>query len=230
MSQSGTTHREIVENMPFALARRPRVNRKGEPDPNGYPVPWFTPYVGVAGAGGHWDFQHVAQGKAQEALRKNCCWTCGEPLRMPCAFVVGPMCAVNRISAEPPSHVECAIYAAKACPFLARAKMERPSRTEGDTDTLKQGGSIPGIMLTRNPGVALVWVTANPVYYQEDRLFGLGEPVRVRWYAHSRAATREEVMESINTGYPTLRALADSPEAVAELDKMVERAVELVPA
>ena len=211
------THREIVEKMPLALARRPKTEQ-------GYPVPWFVPFHD-----GKWDFRFVRPEKIPEAVNKNLCWTCGESLELPCAFVVGPMCAVNRTSAEPPSHIQCAVYAAKACPFLARPKLDRLSnRTELD----KTGSTTAGIMLDRNPGVALVWVTNHPVYRLHVRLFDIGDPVRVVWYAHSRKATREEVMESINTGLPSLRKLAEeegngAPEA---LDEMVERAMPLVPA
>lgn len=216
MTDLPQTHRSVVEKMPFAMAMRPRDHR-------GYPVPWFTPWHE-----GRWDFRYVAPGKVQQAVREQRCWTCGEPLRSPCAFVVGPMCAVNRTSAEPPSHVECAIYAAKACPFLARPKMARPSGGEG----VHEGGSMPGVALLRNPGVALVWITDHPTYQVQSRLFDIGEPLRVRWFARSRPATREEIMESIDTGYPHLRKLADEqgPDAVAALDAQVAVAKELVPA
>jgi hypothetical protein len=212
-----TAHREVVENMPLSMARRPR-------NENGYPVPWFTPWHE-----GRWDFRYVEPHKAAQAVREGRCWTCGEALTLPCAYVIGPMCAVTRTAAEPPSHIECAIYAAKACPFLARPKMARPS---GDTEGVKTDGSMPGIGLMRNPGVALVWITSAPSYDPVSRLFGIGEPERVRWFAHSRKATREEVMESIDGGLPTLRGLAeqDGPEALDELVAMVDRALELVPA
>jgi hypothetical protein len=35
------------------------------------------------------------------------------------SFVVGPMCGINRNSAEPPSHKECAQWSARNCPFLS---------------------------------------------------------------------------------------------------------------
>jgi hypothetical protein len=211
------THREIVDRMPLSMAKRPR-------DPRGFPVPWFTPWHE-----GKWDFRYVEPGKAEQAVREGRCWICGERLRLPCAFVAGPMCAVNRTNAEPPSHVECAIYAARACPFLARPKMARPSGGEG---VVHDEDGMPGIVLMRNPGVAVVWVTNRPEYDRVTRLFGLGEPVRVVWYAHSRKATRDEIMESITSGLPSLRELAeqDGPEAVAELERMTGVAMTLVPA
>ncbi len=212
-----STHREIVERMPLSMAKRPRDHR-------GYPVPWFTPWHE-----GRWDFRYIEPGKAAQAVREERCWTCGERLTLPCAYVIGPMCAVNRTAAEPPSHVECAIYAAKACPFLARPKMERPS---GPTEAVNASGSMPGIGIMRNPGVALVWITKSPSYDPATGLFGLGDPERVAWYAHSRKATPAEVMESIDGGLPILRDMAeqDGAEAVAELEAMMARALALVPA
>jgi hypothetical protein len=210
------THREIVERMPPALRSRPR-------DKRGYPVPWFTPKVD-----GEWDFRVVAPGKVEEAAHGSLCWTCGGRLEIPCAFVVGPMCAVNRTSAEPPSHVECAIYAARACPFLARPKMERPSGHSG----VYEGENMPGVALMRNPGVALVWTTKRPVYRMAIKLFDIGDPERVVWFAHSRKATRAEILESIETGLPHLRKLAEDegPEAIGELERRTATAMELLPA
>lgn len=211
------THREIVDKMPLALAKRPRTEK-------GYPVPWFVPWHE-----GQWDFRFIRTGTIEEAIQRNICWTCGEPLERPCCFVVGPMCAVNRTSAEPPSHVWCGVYAAKACPFLARPKLERLSRRT-DLDTTEN--QTAGTMIERNPGVALVWVTNTPSYDPRLRLFDIGDPVRVVWYAHSRKATRDEVMESITTGLPFLRNVAEEEGngAMEALDAMVERAMPLVPA
>lgn len=210
--------REEVERMPTAMAVRPRDDR-------GYPVPWFTSWVD-----GEPDFRYVDPGRAEEAVRRDCCWVCGRKHRPTgCAFVIGPMCAVNRTSAEPPSHVECAIYSARACPFLARPQMERPS-----SKCPAKGGTIaaPGIMLERNPGVTLVWVTKRPGYSPHTRLFDIGPPERVIFYARSRKATRAEILHSIETGLPALQALADQdgPEAVAQLARQVDEAMTLLPA
>jgi len=44
-------------------------------------------------------------------VRHKRCWLCGQPLGKFMCFVVGPMCAINKTSAEPPSHRDCALYA-----------------------------------------------------------------------------------------------------------------------
>ena len=91
----------------------------------GYPVPWF-----VATIGGQPDFRVIAPGRIQDALRRSLCWVCGVPFlrQEDRAFTIGPMCAVNRVSAEPPSHRDCAVFSARFCPFLSTPQMVRRER------------------------------------------------------------------------------------------------------
>jgi hypothetical protein len=218
-------HRDIVNDMPISMAKRPRDRR-------GYPVPWFVPMNPETRS---WDFRYMGPGKIEQALQNGLCWTCGEPLvqGMPYAFVVGPMCAVNLTSAEPPSHINCAVYSARACPFLARPKMQRPSGHEG---VVQNQENIAGVALMRNPGVALVWITRSGSYTPNIRLFHLGDPIKTRWFAHSREATRAEVLESIESGLPVLMKMAEEQDAdeggvgaVDELNRRVEVAMKLIP-
>jgi hypothetical protein len=137
------------------------------------------------------------------------------------------MCAVNRVSAEPPSHLDCAIYAAQACPFLANPNMVRRER-----GLVEMGRVEPaGVMITRNPGVALVWSTRTwaPFKAPGGALFNIGDPTAVRWYAHGRVATRDEVLAAIDAGLPALREIAEAEGAGAQLDGELARALELVP-
>jgi hypothetical protein len=193
----------------------------------GYPVPWF-----VAEVDGDYHFPTADARKITAALTKHLCWVCGQPLGAFKSFVIGPMCAVNRTTSEPPNHHECAVFSARACPFLARPHMKRQKEhPEGATDA-------PGIMLQRNPGVALVWTTRDfwirraPKGTAEGFLFRLGSPSGVLWYAEGRAATREEVMQSISSGLPLLREIAeqDGEEAIKLLDRSYTDALRLVPA
>lgn len=194
-------------------------------DHRGYPVPWFVAWID-----GKADFRIVGPNKTMKALRESRCWICGGLVFGTRAYVVGPMCAVNRTSAEPPSHVDCARYAAKACPFLARPHMRRRE------NAMPEGrAEAPGIAIKRNPGVALVWVTGETRTkpdFNGGLLFDLGRPTRCEWYAHGRQAERHEVVESISTGLPILRDMADDegPAARAELDRMTADAMRLVPA
>jgi hypothetical protein len=194
----------------------------------GYPIPWF-----VAMIDGKADFRVVGAGRREEAVRYKRCWICGDILGAYKAFVIGPMCAVNRITSEPPSHQDCAEYAAIACPFLVNPTQQRRPYA------LPTGTHSPGgIALDRNPGVTLIWTTNT------FRLFGaaggwlieIGNPTGMKWFREGRVATRAEILDSIDTGLPALREACDAEkpnmrdEAHAALDKQLARALELVPA
>lgn len=195
----------------------------------GYPVPWFVAWID-----GQPDFRIIRPGGIQAALRQKLCWTCGVPFQRQedRAFVIGPMCAVNRVSAEPPSHEDCAIYAARNCPFLITPNMRRRERR------IPEGAHCPaGISIPRNPGVALAWVTGYRDWGTRSdgsggTLFDVGEPKRALWFAEGGPATREQVLASINSGLPILREMAGTEglSAVAALEEMHERALAYVPA
>lgn len=209
-------------DMPRRIANLPR-NKAG------YPVPWF-----VATVDGVPDFRVIEGGRIEKALACHLCWVCGMPFQRQeeRAFVIGPMCAVNRVSAEPPSHRDCAAWSARNCPFLCRPQMVRRDRH------MPEGAENPaGLMIRRNPGVALVWVTGYRSWHTFDdgnggRLFDIGDPVTALWFAHGRDATRAEVLASIDSGLPLLAEMAeqDGPDAVSELARLHERALGLVPA
>lgn len=196
----------------------------GLPVSRGYPVPWFVAQL----ADGSYDFRVADGRKIRAAVEYQRCYVCGHHRGAHMAFTIGPMCAVNRIAPEPPSHVECAQWSAVACPFLNQTEQRR--RTGGMPD----GATMPaGEMIARQPGVVLVWVTKS---YQLVRdgdgiLFRIGEPVQTRWYREGRAATRAEILESITSGYPLLMAAAeqDGPSAVRMLETMRDRAMAYVP-
>lgn len=195
----------------------------------GFPIPWFVPYKdGVA------EVTSADPEKIVHAHRYQKCWVCGETLGRHLAFVIGPMCMVNRISSEPPSHRECAEYAVRTCPFLVKPKMRRnPNKPEGH---------IPpaGIMIPRNPGVSLIWMTHGYKILRDRKsmaqggggmLFVIGEPIAVFFYREGRRATRDEIMHSIETGLPLLRdaAATEGRDALDELELQYRKALELIP-
>lgn len=66
---------------------------------------------------------------------------------------------------------------------------------------------IGGIVIRRNPGVTLLWMTRSYEVYKDGRggvLIQVGEPEGVEWWAESKLATRAQVVESIESGYPLL--------------------------
>lgn len=169
----------------------------------GYPVPAFV----------HWqdgqpDFRVIRIGWLKQCVQFDKCWMCGGRLGRHRAYVVGPMCCVTRTSAEPPSHNECATYAATACPFLTNPGQRR--RPEGMPEGSRD---LPGVAIPRNPGVAVVWVTHGPTRTfraPNGMLLHIGEPSEVRWYAEGRPATRSEVQASLVDGMPALVRMTDA--------------------
>lgn len=195
----------------------------------GYVVPWFVQWIE-----GKPDFRIMDGEKRVRAINKRLCWLCGETLGQCLAFVIGPMCAVNRVSSEPPSHRDCAEFAAKACPFLTMPKMVR--RETGLPEETAEPG---GVMLRRNPGVTLLWMTKGYRVIRDGEGFVLriGNPTDVAWYREGRAATRAEVVESIESGLPALvepfEQVVDPDqrrEGLAFLETCLATAMQLVPA
>jgi hypothetical protein len=198
-------------------------------DHRGYPVPKFCHQR----PDGTYDFRVVKQGWPEACRKRRLCWLCGEPLGKFMCFVIGPMCALNRNTAEPPCHRECAEFAVMACPF-----MRYPNRKR-DREDLPADGHAPGgkdAMILRNPGVTCLWITKSYRAYRSqmngDVLIEIGDPIEVQWWAHGRSATRQEIMGSINSGLPILRAMAEKEgqKAVEHLNYVTERGLKLVPA
>ncbi len=184
-------------------------------DERGFPVPWFVAWID-----GKPEFRAMDGRKWVAAVEKRLCWVCGQPLGSRFTFVVGPMCGINRISSEPPSHRDCAEFSAKACPFLTMPKMVR---REND---LPAGVEEPaGVFCRRNPGVALLWHTRSYEVFRVDEagvqagyLIRMGEPFEVAWWSQGRPATRQEVEESIATGLPTLLEACEAEPTPARRD------------
>jgi hypothetical protein len=173
-------------------------------DERGYPIPWFVAYLdGVP------EFRAMDPLKYRTAIREKRCWVCGGPLGANLAFLAGPMCGINRTSAEPPSHYGCAQWSAIHCPFL-----NNPRAIRREDDLVNNAALVEqaaGNAICRNPGVAMVWVCRGFEIFSDAKrqpLITMGEPDRVEWYREGRAATRAEVLASIEAGLPALEAVA----------------------
>jgi hypothetical protein len=179
------------------------------------PVPWFVQWLDDGKpcdvGQGIPDFRIADKSKIVLAHRYELCWICGERRGSFKSFVIGPMCAINHIAPEPPSHTECADYSARACPFLVKPFMVR--REKGlPEDRLPAAG---GVMIDRNPGVALVWTTKKYRPMSDGKggvVFLVGPPTETRWYCEGRPATRAEVKASVDSGIHYLEGFADGPE------------------
>lgn len=192
-------------------------------DARGFPVPKFVPWFDGKPEFRGFDGEHL-----RTCVRLKRCWLCGEPLGVHQTFVIGPMCAVNRVSSEPPSHHACAEYAAQACPFLSQPRMRRNEKD-------MPAGEVAGVGLKRNPGVVLLWTTRSYTVFRPPNggvLFTVGEPETLEFFCEGRKARRAEIVASIESGLPLLRepAAQEGPEAVAELEKMIAVAMQLLPA
>jgi len=202
--------------LPPRLARRPV-------DERGFPVPWFVSFIR-----GKWDFVNLDPRKIGEAYNRKICWLCGEALGVYKAFVIGPMCSINRVSSEPPAHADCAEYAVRACPFLARPNAKRNAAA-----ALGEVEDVAGIMIQHNPGANLIWITKTFKPMRDPNggvLFALGEPTSVSWWAEGRKPSRAEIAASIEKGLPYLRKVAAADGQMTELDREIERAKKLLPA
>jgi hypothetical protein len=191
----------------------------------GHVVPWFVAFID-----GKPDFRIIREDGIRDALRFHTCWLCGQRLGKYTTFLIGPMCAVNRVTAEPGSHRDCAAYAAKVCPFLTTPTMHRRENRKPDH------AEPAGVMNKRNPGVSLAWTSRTWATFRTPQgglLIDVGEPESVAWFAQGRPATRDEVLASIDSGLPILREMCDhdpDPGASrAQLAAQHARALELVP-
>ncbi len=206
--------------MTVQLEERPAKMRGLKIDERGYPIPWFVGYVD-----GKPEFRCMDPQKFVRAIKQRLCWVCGNRLGIHKAFVAGPMCGINRTSAEPPCHLECAQYSVRNCPFLSN-----PNAIRREDEFTREVASKPaGFSISRNPGVSLIWITREYDTFPDGNggvLLYMGNPIRCEWYREGRPATRLEVEHSINTGIPALQAMArlesGGLEALAEARKELE--------
>lgn len=173
--------RPELADMPDRLRGRPIDHR-------GFPVPWFVTNKTDAGL---WDFVRINEARKNEALRKRVCWVSGERLGRAVAFVVGPMCIINRVASDPPIIPEIAEWSARICPFLSRPLAKRPD-WDGDQR------ATPGVLVPDNPGLCAVWVTRD--YEMSTRDYGVihfWEPQRVTWWRKGEDVTHSQEARNI---------------------------------
>lgn len=176
------------------------------PIDRGYPVPWFVAWID-----GKPEFRAMDPKKWVMAVDVGRCWVCGDAMGSYKAFVIGPMCGVNRTTAEPPCHLQCAEWSAINCPFLSRPHAVRRE----DDLTRQHEANVAGHMIKRNPGVMLLWVTKSYHLFRDDHskpLIHIGEPVHVRFYYDGRPAMRSEIEQSVMSGMPALREMAEKED------------------
>jgi len=209
-----TKLREGLPELPDRIKKLPL-------DPRGYPTPWF-----VAEVNGVRDFRMADEKKRVKAVKEGLCWLCGETLGAYKAFVIGPMCVVNRNTSEPPSHRECAEFAAQACPFLI---LPRAKYREGN---LPEAAKQQPFALAGNPGACAIWIskTFQPYEVPGGWLIRIGEPTEVLWYCEGKPATREQIEAVLETRLPLLRKIAEEHGETEHLNRALDEAKRLLPA
>ena len=220
LTPSPTIHPALREiPMPAAIKRLPL-------DARGFPVPKFVAIV--EGVPDHRVCDHRYMATAVQEQR---CWICGEKLGRYLAFLLGPMCSISRTVSEPPSHRDCATYAAHACPFLSRPYARR--RESGLPEAAQDAAGLP---IDRNPGCVCVWITRTFTPFRAFAgnggvLFEVGAPTETTWWCEGRRATRAEVLASIESGLPILAAEAEKQgdEGRQALAVQVHRAMAFLP-
>ncbi|HTB37884.1 MAG TPA: hypothetical protein VK777_12395 [Reyranella sp.] len=215
-----------LPDMPKRIARLPK-------DERGYPAPRFVEWLKDGRRArpteqdAKPDFRYASAEFRASAFKHGYCWVCGEQLGVHKVYAIGPMCVVNRVTQEPACHRECAEFSVKACPFLLRPRMRRIPLKDGDPR------HTVGMMIERNPGCTCLYETNDAKAFAANGgwLIKLGKPTRVDWWCEGRAATRAEIKDSIDSGFPILLdvAMQEGQEAVDELTRLAHEAMQLLP-
>lgn len=132
----------------------------------------------------------------EEAIRVEClvrkkCALCGQPLDEEFVFIGGASCAKQGLFIDPANHEECALYAAAACPFLAKGT--------GYAKNPKNADAIIEIVSDKRPKVMILYYT---------RSF---EIVRLSGHIVAKAGPATKI------DYDKMLVLDDNPEATAAL-------------
>jgi hypothetical protein len=211
----------------------PRM-RQLQKDKVGRPIPWFVPQVD-----GEYDFRFTDMQKIVLAIKGELCFICGQKLNRvknshapKGTFVAGPMCLINRTSAEPPNHTDCAEWSSKACPFLTK-----PMKVRRTSDMPEEVAEPAGVMIERNPGVTALIESERWSYFKvpdgmggQGILFNFDRITTVRWMAEGWAASTDQVLTSIETGLPQLIEIsADEPGALRALAMKTRGALRWLP-
>jgi hypothetical protein len=213
------TLRESVA-MPARIAALPRDHR-------GFPVPYFVQWQN-----GEPVFPAFDPVRFKRCVERQFCWVCGQPLGRMMAFTIGPMCVINRVTAEPPAHAECAHYSVQVCPFLTTPKMGRVPAHKVHDDGVQAPG---GIMVPGNPGGAVVWICRT--YRVEQTATGpiirIGDPIGgVEWWIRGQRAAPDAAAALFDSAARRLRLLAlehDGLEALPAVERQIRLAEGLLP-
>ncbi|HKX71391.1 MAG TPA: hypothetical protein VJM75_09200 [Acidimicrobiales bacterium] len=198
---------------PERIARLPR-------DDHDRPTPWFL----MRFDDGHVDYRFVDGDKIGQAVEQCRCWVCGERFERgqgarSRTFIVGPTALFTRTTGEPPMHRSCALYALRACPFLANPNKARR------TSNVPDEAFMVGDPILDNPGVALAWMCRRFDVDELDSggcLFRLPYPSGLYAYTEGLPALREQLDAAMVIAEGRVRADAEQRGVEpAEIESMV---------
>lgn len=190
-------------------------------DDYGRPTPWFL----MRFDDGHVDYRFVDGDKIGQAVAEGRCWVCGERFQRgngarSRTFIVGPSAVFTRTTGEPPMHRSCALYALRACPFLANPNKARR------TSNVPDEAWMPGEPILDNPGVALAWMCRR---FDVDKLdsggclFRLPYPSGLYAYSEGLPALRDQLDAAVEVAEVRARADAEARGLEpGEIDSMVK--------
>src|SRR5215203_4621477 len=101
----------MTGEIPLRLSRRPRDRR-------GYVIP-FAQFIDRHGQP---QFAAMDDALVRRCLDHRLCGLCGEPMGGHIFFIGGPLSTASGYFYDPPMHRDCATFALRTCPHLARAK------------------------------------------------------------------------------------------------------------
>jgi hypothetical protein len=194
--------------MPVRVAVLPRTKE-------GYPIPWFVPLQ----PDGTRDLRFMGDVEWQSAVKDRRCWVCGQVLGKWLTFTIGPMCVINRITAEPPSHRDCAEYSAQVCPFLTKPAMVRRPRHELEAVLTQPAG----VHSETNPGIAVTWTTTRFELFRVKPsdapgakpgwLIEIGPAAEVKWWRNGMPCSTDDADAALSSGYDQLLKVAEEQDA-----------------
>lgn len=202
-----STLRRGLPPLPRGLKMRP-VDRA-----RGLPAPWF---LADQDGSESYDFRKVAARRVAIARRNRLCWVCGQSFVRDAAVIGGIASMINSIVVDPPSHVECAEFAVKVCPFMVYPEKRRGPEAENNV--------TPGEMLPHNPGLAFVFIAGYPHFIDSSdgrggRLIRMPPvPLQLTAWARGRWAQPDELAAGIRLGMSKLMDIAFSEGTGSLLD------------
>lgn len=168
------------------LPERPARMRNLPIDDRGYVIPWFVKWID-----GKPDFRVIDREKFIKSVQHGLCHVCGTKLGRYKSFVGGPMAVLQLISGEPPVHRECALFAAKACPFLLLPKSKR--RSANLPEDIGPIGAPTDHFVEENPGITCVYTCTKFHIDKAGSVFKFDDCESLEWFTEGREATQEEI-------------------------------------